>query len=136
MRKVMCLVAVALVAGVAASLAASSATATTAPSWYTVSVKLIPGHPLGLEASVENVGTVTHKAVIVLSLKGPKVFGGLPTGLVVTLKPHEHWTGSWTMPAPNATYVAKFTATHLFEPNDPAELLGATASATSTAIVR
>ncbi len=139
MRKIFCLTAVAFVAGIAAYVVASPAKATTTPQWYTVSTALVagPGHTLQIDVAVTNVGTITHTANIVVSLKGPSSYG-MSMPIAIKLAPGEKWT--WGVAAtvvPKGTYTGAIKAAHLFERNDPAALQNApNLSASSTVLVK
>lgn len=138
MRKVMYLIAMAIVAGAVASFGVSSATATTSSPWYTVSVKLTGGvHTLKMDTSIVNVGTVTHSAWVTVSLRGPNSFGMNMLPVLVKLAPGQTWQwGFPTSSVPKGTYAASVSASHVFEKNDPGDLQGAMASAIGTALVR
>lgn len=138
MRKVMCFLAAVLVAGVAASFAGTSATATTTPQWFKASTQLtlVQPHMLQTDAWLVNVGTIKHTAIVDVQVEGPGIYGGHVGVGPVTLAPGATW--HWGIPAgwaPRGTYVVRITATHVFQAGDPGGLAGAKTSASSTLVV-
>ncbi len=138
MRRTLCLVGAALVAGVALAAALPArAKACETPTWFTAEVYSVnvTGHSAMWAAGVHNDGWMTHTASVTMTIAQQ---GLLKQPFVITL-PQGSATLAWQQPAwfhgrvtnlPPGHYHATLTAAHVFQPGDPLGLLGASVSAT------
>lgn len=122
MRRMLCVMAAAAIAGVAALAMASPTRAMPSHAWFTANVTLVAaGNSVVATGTVTNVDTVAHMGKAAMKVTGPHGFVytlnatvSLAPGASYTLRmPDQH---GWILA--RGTYTVTLTADHLLQRND------------------